>query len=203
MSNKVYSAGLVSQRFWFYEIKQYIEMLNDGKTDKEIKQLSDEINVFGAVSASRAKEIFNAARRRANVLGKEMQELFQKLNIDNQKVVALISVLMLNDLLLEFMLEVYQVKLQKGIMQLPTTDYKAFFSEKQRTNDIVAGWKPYTYNRLGSAYKNYLLEAGLIRENGNVDIITPKLLDSRVIAWLKSINRLEIAEVAITITGGV
>lgn len=203
MSNKVYSAGLVSQRFWFYEIKQYIEMLNDGKTDKEIKQLSDEINVFGAVSASRAKEIFNAARRRANVLGKEMQELFQKLNIDNQKIVTLISVLMLNDLLLEFMLEVYQVKLQNGIMQLSTTDYKAFFSEKQRTNDVVAEWKPYTYNRLGSAYKNYLLEAGLIRENGNVDIITPKLIDSRVIAWLKSINRLEITEVAITITGGV
>lgn len=202
MSNKVYSAGLVSQRFWFYEIKQYIEMLNDGKTDKEIKQLSDEINVFGAVSASRAKEIFNAARRRANVLGKEMQELFQKLNIDNQKIVTLISVLMLNDLLLEFMLEVYQVKLQNGIMQLSTTDYKAFFSEKQRTNDVVAEWKPYTYNRLGSAYKNYLLEAGLIRENGNVDIITPKLIDSRVIAWLKSINRLEITEVAITITGG-
>ncbi|GEQ33686.1 DUF1819 family protein [Marinilactibacillus psychrotolerans] len=202
MSNKVYSAGLVSQRFWFYEIKQYIEMLNDGKTDKEIKQLSDEINVFGAVSANRAKEIFNAARRRANVLGKEMQELFQKLNIDNQKIVTLISVLMLNDLLLEFMLEVYQVKLQNGIMQLSTTDYKAFFSEKQRTNDVVAEWKPYTYNRLGSAYKNYLLEAGLIRENGNVDIITPKLIDSRVIAWLKSINRLEITEVAITITGG-
>ncbi|MFL2120302.1 DUF1819 family protein [Marinilactibacillus psychrotolerans] len=202
MSNKVYSAGLVSQRFWFYEIKQYIEMLNDGKTDKEIKQLSDEINVFGAVSASRAKEIFNAARRRANVLGKEMQELFQKLNIDNQKIVTLISVLMLNDLLLEFMLEVYQVKLQNGIMQLSTTDYKAFFSEKQRTNDVVAEWKPYTYNRLGSAYKNYLLEAGLIRENGNVDVITPKLIDSRVIAWLKSINRLEITEVAITITGG-
>lgn len=203
MSNKVYSAGLVSQRFWYYEIKQYIEMLNDGKTDKEIKQLSDEINVFGAVSASRAKEIFNAARRRANVLGKEMQELFQKLNIDNQKIVTLISVLMLNDLLLEFMLEVYQVKLQNGIMQLSTTDYKAFFSEKQRTNDVVAEWKPYTYNRLGSAYKNYLLEAGLIRENGNVDTITPKLIDSRVIAWLKSINRLEITEVAITITGGV
>lgn len=194
MSNKIYSAGLVSQRFWFYELKQYIELLNEGKTDKEIKELSNEVNIFGAASASRANETYNAARRRAKVLEKEMQELFPKLNIDNQKMVALISVFLLNDLFLEFMLEVYQMKLQKGISQLSTRDYKAFFSEKQRTNIIVARWKPYTYNRLASAYKNYLLESGLIRENGNVDIITPKVLETRVVAWLKFNNRLDIAK---------
>jgi len=196
----VYSAGLVSQRFWFYEIKQYIEMLNDGKTDEEIKQLSDEVNIFGAASMSRSKETYNAARRRANVFGKEMQVLFPKLNIDNQKIATLISILLLNDLFLEFMLEVYQVQMQKGVMQLSSTDYKAFFSEKQRTNDVVAGWKPYTYNRLASTYKNYLLESGLIRENGNIDVITPKVLDSRVLGWLKSTNRLDIAK---AITGGI
>lgn len=200
MSNKVYSAGLVSQRFWFYEIRQYIELLNEGKTDKEIKQLSDEVNIFGAASNNRAKETYNVARRRAKVLGKEMQELFPELNVDNQKIIALISVLLLNDLFLEFMLEAYQVQLQKGTKQLSSTDYKAFFSEKQRTNDIVAGWKPYTYNRLGSTYRNYLLESGLIRNSGkHIDIITSKVLDSRVIEWLKSINRSDIAK---AITGG-
>lgn len=200
MSNKVYSAGLVSQRFWFYEIRQYIELLNEGKTDKEIKQLSDEVNIFGAASNNRAKETYNVARRRAKVLGKEMQELFPELNVDNQKIIALISVLLLNDLFLEFMLEAYQVQLQKGTKQLSSTDYKAFFSEKQRTNNIVAGWKPYTYNRLGSTYRNYLLESGLIRNSGkHIDIITSKVLDSRVIEWLKSINRSDIAK---AITGG-
>lgn len=200
MSNKVYSAGLVSQRFWFYEFKQYIEMLNEGKTDKEIKQLSDEINIFGATSGSRAKEIYNGTKRRVNVLGEEIQELFPKLNIENQKIIVFISLLLSNDLLLEFMLEVYQVQLHKEIKQLTSTDYKAFFSEKQRTNDVVARWKPYTYNRLSSAYSNFLFESGLIREHDGTSIITPKVLDSRVLVWLKSINRLDIIK---AINGGV
>ena len=200
MSNKKYSAGLVSKRFWFYEIKQYIEMLNDGKSEKEIKQLSEYVNIFGAPSESRAKEVFNATRRRVNIIGKEMQELFPKLNIDNQKIVALTSVLLLNDLFLEFMLEVYQTQIKKGRMEITTTEYKAFFSEKQRTNDSVASWKPYTYSRLGSAYKNYLQESGLIRENDSVDRITPKAIDPRVIQWLKTINRLDIVQ---ALTGGV
>lgn len=199
MTKKIYSAGLVSQQFWFYEIKQYIKMLNEGKTDKEIKQLSEEINIFKAVSTSRAKETYNGAKRRANVLGVEMQKLFSELNTDNQKIVVLISVFLLNDLFLEFMLEVYQIQLQKGVLQLTTTDYKAFFSEKQRTNEVVASWKSYTYNRLGSAYKNYLSESGLIREGTGVDVITPKALDIRVVSWLKKMNRLDIVQ---AITGG-
>ncbi|EGO5147187.1 TPA: DUF1819 family protein [Enterococcus faecalis] len=200
MSKKIYSAGLVSQRFWFYEIKEYIEMLNEGKTHQEIKKLSEEINIFGAASSSRSNETYNAAKRRINVLGKEMQELFPNLNIDNQKIVVLISVLLLNDLILEFMLEVYQAQIQKGILKLTTTDYKQFFSEKQRTNEIVASWQPYTYSRLGSAYRNYLLESGLIREDKGIEIITPKMVDSRVLSWLKAINRLDIAK---AITGGI
>lgn len=200
MTNKIYSAGLVSQRFWFYEIKQYIKMLDQGKTDKEIRQLSDEVNIFGAPSDSRAKEIYNTARRRANALGTEMQNIFPKLNIDNQKIVVLISVLLVNDLILEFMLEVYQVQVQKGVLKLTTTDYKAFLSEKQRTNEVVASWQPYTYNRLGSSYKNYLLESGLVRDDRSGNIMTPKIIDPRVLIWLKSINRLDILR---AITGGI
>ena len=175
-------------------------MLNEGKTHQEIKKLSEEINIFGAASSSRSNETYNAAKRRINVLGKEMQELFPNLNIDNQKIVVLISVLLLNDLILEFMLEVYQAQIQKGILKLTTTDYKQFFSEKQRTNEIVASWQPYTYSRLGSAYRNYLLESGLIREDKGIEIITPKMVDSRVLSWLKAINRLDIAK---AITGGI
>lgn len=200
MSKKRYSAGLVSQRFWFYEMKQYIELLNKGKTDKEIKLLSENMNIFGAVSKGRAEETYRGTRRRVQSLGRELQELFPSLNIDNQKVVALIAVLLVNDLFLEFMLEVFQVQIQRGELQLTSKEYKAFFSDKQRTNEVVASWKPYTYNRLGSSYRTYLLESGLIRVEENINIITPKVLDQRVITYLKSIDRLDIVK---SITGGI
>lgn len=192
MANKKYSAGLVSQGFWFYELKQYIELLQEGKTEAEIQKLSEEINIFSAVSVSRGKETFNAVRRRVNVFDSNMYHLFPKLNIENQKIIALIAVLLLNDLFLEFMLEVFQEKINKEILQLSVTEYRSFFSEKQRTNDTVATWKPYTYNRLASAYRNYLLESGLIRESNGVEMITPKNLDVRVIQWLKDNKRLDI-----------
>ncbi|MBO0479867.1 DUF1819 family protein [Vagococcus fluvialis] len=200
MSKKIYSAGLVSQRFWFYEMKQYIELLNEGKNDEEIKILSAEVNIFGAVSQGRAKEIYRGTKRRVDSLGKELQELFPQLNIDNQKIVSLISVFLVNDLFLEFMLEVFQAQIQKEQLFLTSKDYKSFFSEKQRTNDVVASWKPYTYHRLGSAYRTYLLESGLLREEKEKDIITPKMLDQRVTMYLKSINRLDIVK---SITGGI
>lgn len=199
MGKKRYSAGLVSQRFWFYEIKEYIDLLNDGKTEKEIKTLSETMNIFGSVSHSRSLEIFNGTRRRVNIMGKEIQTLFPQLNVENQKIVSLISVLLLNDLFFEFMQEVFQYKISKSEMQLTLTDFKSFFSEKQRSNEVVARWKPYTYSRLGNSYRNYLIESGLVRENDLGVLITPKMLDFRVVQWLKSINRLDIVT---ALTGG-
>lgn len=199
MSKKIYSAGLVSQGFWFHETKQYIELLDEGKTEAEIKKMSEEINIFSAVSASRANETFNGARRRVGTLDSEMCLLFSELNIDNQKIVVLITVLMLNDLFLEFLLEVYQEKLSKGIYKLTPTDYRSFFSEKQRVNEIVMSWKTYTYHRLASTYKKYLLEAGLIRDEKGEDLITPKMIDDRVVQWLKKNNRIDILK---AIAGG-
>ena len=199
MTKKIYSAGLVSRGFWFHETKQYIELLNEGKTEAEIKMLSEESNIFTAVSASRANEIFNGAKRRVNALDSEMHLLFPKLNIDNQKMVVLVAVLMLNDLFLEFLLEVYQEKINKETYKLTLTDYRSFFSEKQRVNEVVMSWKPYTYHRLASAYKKYLLEAGLIREEKREDLITPKMIDDRVAQWLKKNSRTDILK---AIAGG-
>ena len=192
MAKKIYSAGLVSQRFWFYEVKQYLELRSMGKSDDVISSLSDTENIFGAVSQSRAREIYRTVKHRGNVLGEEMQQEFFELDIDNQKLVALIAIFLLNDLIFEFVTEVYREQLNKGILELTITDYKAFFSEKQRTNEIVARWKPYTYSRLISVYRNYLLEAGLIREEAGVDVITPAVVDKRVEIWLSDIGRLDI-----------
>ena len=38
-ADKPYSAGLVSQSFWFVEIKKVINLINTGKSEKEIKEM--------------------------------------------------------------------------------------------------------------------------------------------------------------------
>lgn len=194
MGNKKYSAGLVSRRFWFYEFKQYIDLMNEGQSESEIKKMVEEENIFGIVSLSRSKEVFNTVKRRVKVLDSDMYNLFLQINIENQKLVVFIAVLLQDDLFLEFMLEVFVEKIHKQAFQLTITDFRSFFSEKQRINKVVAGWKEYTCNRLASAYRNYLSEAGLLRESEGVTMITPKILDPRVINWLKNNNRLDIAK---------
>ena len=42
MINETYSAGLISQSFWFIEMKKIIKLIADGKTEEEIKKLEQQ-----------------------------------------------------------------------------------------------------------------------------------------------------------------
>ena len=51
---EVYSAGLMSQSFWFTEFKKTAKLRQDGLTYDEIKRTCVEENLFGAAKAYRA-----------------------------------------------------------------------------------------------------------------------------------------------------
>ncbi|MEG1504636.1 MAG: DUF1819 family protein [Enterococcus sp.] len=189
---KKYSAGLVSKRFWFSEFKLYIRLRIDGYTDSEIKDKNEQENIFLAVSSNRQKEIYLNMKRRVNQLDEVSISLFSQLDIDNQKVLNLITILLIDDLYTEFMIHVYAENLRKGNLKLTPMDYRTFFTEKQRSSDEISNWKDYTVKRLIAAYQTNLIEAGLVRgekENGRM---TPILLDKRLVQWLVDINRKDI-----------
>ncbi|GMA46059.1 DUF1819 family protein [Tetragenococcus muriaticus] len=187
-----YSAGLVSRRFWFPEFKLYIQLRLEGNTDLEIKAKNQQENIFLAPSSNRQKEIFQGVKRRVNALDQPGIELFNKLDTDNQKILNLISVLMLDDLFIDFMKEVYAEKIRNRDKYLLPIDYRSFFTEKQKVSEKMGQWREYTLKRLMSIYHTYLIEAGLIVDNNNFDEITPKLLDRRLVQWLIDHNRKDI-----------
>lgn len=41
-----YSAGLISQSFWFVEMKKVIKQIDDGKSEEEIKKMCIEENLL-------------------------------------------------------------------------------------------------------------------------------------------------------------
>ena len=45
-----YSAGLMSQSFWFIEFKKVLPMVMEGKAQEEIKKRCIEQNIFGNMS---------------------------------------------------------------------------------------------------------------------------------------------------------
>lgn len=52
-----YSAGLMSQSFWFIEFKKIIKLISGGKMDDEIKTICIDENLFGAAKEYRAKRM--------------------------------------------------------------------------------------------------------------------------------------------------
>ena len=48
MVEETYSAGLISQSSWFVEMKKVIKLINDGKSEEEIKKMCIDENLFGA-----------------------------------------------------------------------------------------------------------------------------------------------------------
>lgn len=189
---KKYIASLVSKRFWFSEFKLYVQLRLEGYSDSDIREKNEQENIFLAASNSRQIEIYQSVKRRINTLDETGLQLFNQVDIDNQKLLNLITILLLDDLFVEFMSEVYAESLRRGSMELTPIEYRSFFTEKQRASAAVLQWKEYTIKRLISAYQTYLLETGLLRSEESSYKITPILLDKRIIQWLVEKNRKDI-----------
>ena len=192
-----YSAGAVKLSFWFAEFRKVIELLNSGKSIAEIKQMNIAENIFGAPTQARAIQIFNTVSTRVQGLDSSFYALFEKTDVSNQKLIALIAIMQTDSLFFDFMYEVYREKLILGMHELKDSDLAIFFRHKQLQSEKVAKWTDYTLKRLGACYKTMLMEAGLIDQStGTRNIIRP-ILDKTLEECLK-VNDMEISLRALT-----
>ena len=75
MKNKLlkkpeYTAGLVSQSFWFVEFKKYLQLQQEIKSQDELKDFIVHTNLFGVTNEYRAKRIYGYIASRARMLFK-------------------------------------------------------------------------------------------------------------------------------------
>lgn len=181
-----YSAGMVSQSFWFVEIKKIIKLINDGMTEEEIKKLCINENLFGVMKEYRAKRIYGYIWNRTKRLDKAMIELFYSSDIATQKVINLISILKSDRLFLEFMFEVYREKNILGVNVIEDSDVNIFFKNKEIQSEDVAAWSDATKRRLRSIYINYLIDSNFLTVVEKKKIITPPILDIALERYLEA-----------------
>lgn len=105
MVDKTYSAGLISQSFWFIEIKKIIKLINDGTSEEDIKKMCIEDNLFGAAKEYRAKRIYGYIWNRTKKLDKPLIGIFCSSDLATQKVINLIAVLRSDRLFLSLCLK--------------------------------------------------------------------------------------------------
>lgn len=131
MIQETYSAGLISQSFWFVEMKKVIKLIDDGKSEEEIKKMCIDENLFGAAKEYRAKRIYGYIWNRAKRLDKTLIDLFCTSDLTTQKVINLIAILKSDRLFFEFMFDVYREKNILGIPIIEDADVNIFFRNKK------------------------------------------------------------------------
>lgn len=175
-----YNAHLVAVSFWFNEFSQFIDLLNQGKSLEEIKTISVEDNYFKQSSKLRTLEMFSQLKQRTDTLNGDYFELFTSLDIPNQKIVNLISVINMDKLFSEFMYESFRNELLLGDSKLYDYEVQSFFDRKQAEDDQVASWTDETITRLSGSYLTFLREAGLLEDKGEYDDVIRPLIDIRL-----------------------
>ena len=127
MVEEKYSAGLISQSFWFIEIKKILRLIREGKREDEIKKLCIEENLFGTTNEYRAKRIYGYIWNRVKHLDGKIIELFNESDLSTQKIINLIAIMRCDRLFFEFIYEVYREKNILGTLTIEDRDANIFF----------------------------------------------------------------------------
>ncbi|MDO5424050.1 MAG: DUF1819 family protein [Eubacteriales bacterium] len=199
MECKKYSAGLMSQSFWFLEFKKAVRLRQEGLGDDEIKKKCVEENLFGAAKEYRALRMAGYIITRLKMMDDTLVELFCSSDIAAQKLINLITILWTDRLYFEFVYEVYREKVLLGTECIEDADVNVFFTRKETQSEAIAGWKDSTKRHLRSCYLNFMADANLLTVIDKKKIITPPILDIALERYLKSVD----AEVMIKALTGV
>lgn len=186
MVDETYSAGLISQSFWFIEMKKLIKLIDDGKSEKEIKKICIEENLFGAVKEYRAKRIYGYLWNRVKNLDQSLIGLFANSDLATQKLINLVSILKGDRLFFEFLFEVYREKSILGVPSLENADVNIFFKNKEIQSDDVAAWTDVTKKKLCATYLNFMVDANLLTVIDKQKTITPPILDIALQRYLEA-----------------
>lgn len=186
MVTEVYSAGLMSESYWFLEFKEYLKLKKNNVSDEDIKNEIVENNLFGSPNEYRSKRIYGYVRRRVETIDGELLHLFFSSDLSTQKIINLICILRNSRIFFDFVNEVYREKICLGMEFIENSDMNIFFKNKNLQNIDVAKWTDGTKKRLCSSFITMLTESNLLTLHEKKRIITPPILDIELERYLKS-----------------
>lgn len=196
MKRNKYSAGAVKFALWFMEFRKTVQLLEQGRTFDEIKELSATKNIFGASTPARAAIIQSTIAARIKNLDSSFYPLFLDSDVATQKLYALTGSFAYDTLFFDFMYEVVREKMIIGTGVLADADIRIFFKNKQAQDEAVAKWTDQTLQRLGRSYKTQLYEAGILDEKARTverKILKP-ILDPILKHWLEDYGYGQVAK---------
>lgn len=186
MAKNTYSAGLMSQSFWFLEFKKVVRLRQEGMAYDDIKKKCVEENLFGTAREYRALRMSGYIITRVKAMDDRLVDLFCTSDLATQKLINLVTILRTDRLFLEFIYEVYREKVILGIDVMEDADVNVFFTRKEAQSDLIAGWKDSTKRHLRSCYLSFMADANLLTVIDKKKTITPPILDIALERYLQS-----------------
>lgn len=185
-----YSTSLSGASFLFFELKQVIGLMEQGYSNKEIRDKVQAENLFQYKVPTSAKRSLPSVLRRANVLDDVLRQMVIVEPLEVGKVINLYAIMKIDRLFFEFMNEVIKEKLQANDYSLEKKDINTYFTYKAEQDDKVACWKEPTVDKLKQVFNKILLETGILKDKHSGEI-NRLLVDDRVIGHLSHIGDVE------------
>ena len=186
----------IKELLWFQEMKQAIDSITqDGRTIIEIKELSKKENIFNAASKSRANEIGCALANRLAVLDDAYLQLFINQNVEMQKLLCVISVMLQDHTLFEFMDNVYKEKLIANDFTIKNAEFIGFIHELQSRDENASAWTDAAVKKLRDYLKAILRDGGLLSKEGEPRTIIKPIITKEVADYLEENGLIRIRKI--------
>lgn len=180
-----YSSGLVSESFWFLEMKNMLDERHNGLSWEDLKEKCVHEQFFGNQKEYRANRIFGYLKRRISFLDEPLETMFFTQPLATQKIINVIAIARGNRLFYEFLYDEYREKLLLNSEQLTVGDINRFFHRKQSQIEEIAKWKEPTIKRLKGAYMNFCTESEIVVISGSDRLIKEPILSIELDDYLK------------------
>lgn len=165
MDNRVYSGKLTGESFLLYELRIVAKLKKEGYTDKEIRKMVLEENLFQYKFTSSISRRLTPLMQRINLLDEELIDRLIEDPIGDGIVINLYSIMKNDRLFFEFMNEVMKEKLKSNNEVLEKKDINIFIETKIEQNEDIASWSDSTVNKIKQVIKKILMEAKVVEDN--------------------------------------
>lgn len=168
-----YSAG-TSRLFWLSETRKTAELLLNGLSTTEIKELAIKENIYQIRAEDRIRRIASVTLKRLESLPEILVKQLVSSDIGTAKLLVLISNMKTDRLFFEFVHEVHRQAILLGENIITDRAVNAFFDSKIAQSEVVAKWTESAIIKLKQTYIKILHEAGVLSSvKGERKIITP------------------------------
>lgn len=175
-----YTATNTGRPFSITEMITAAKLKQEGYTDKEIKQKSNEENIFQARSEHYKNKVATTVITRLNTLDEYLLHKVASGDIETVKQITIYSIMKSDKFFFEFMNEIYKDKIVLRDYKINDSEINLFIQRKQEQIPQIGEWTESTIRRLKSQYLSMLDEAGFInRKKDHIEIIQP-IIDKQI-----------------------